>query len=364
MKETSKHPFRRSLPLCLLLALGCCSDDPNGSPGADAGPARDVGADAAADVRTDAVAPITFPADEAPHTEQMEWWYYTGRVTTKVGGVYGFELTFFQPRIGGKFVHIVHLAFTDMVKKSYSNVMQITGEKPPAQPAEGFWLKVGQTEIKGHAGKDQIKAVMNGYALDLDLTATKPVTLQYGTGWMKVGSDAPFYYYSYTNMAATGSLTSGKTKEAVTGTVWMDHQWGTIGAGYGWDWFSLRLDDGGDLMLFNVKREGKIGFSGGTLVRKDGTTVTLKAGDFTVTATGSWTSPHTKTTYSHGWKISAPKLKLDATVTPLLADQEFSHTIMGTPTYWEGLCDVTGTRDGKKLTGHGYVEITGKIPKL
>ena len=337
------------LALTLTLALASCGQDADNTP--DAG------------MPDGWVRPISFPQDEAPHQEQMEWWYYTGRLVTPVGGHYGFELTFFRPRVAGKYLHIVHLAVTDMVKKKYDNVMQLTGEKLPGPPDKGFWIKVGDTEIKGHAGQDHIKAKMDGYAFDLALTATKPVTLQYGTGWMKVGSDSPFYYYSYTNMAAKGSLTVGTKTEQVTGKVWMDHQWGTIGEGYGWDWFSLRLDSGDELMLFTVHRDGKQGFAGGTLTLKDGSTKVLGVGDFTVTATGKWTSPHTKTTYSHGWKLAVPALNLDATVTPLLTDQEFSHTWMGSPTYWEGLCDVKGTRDGEALTGHAYVEITGKIPK-
>ena len=27
--------------------------------------------------------------------------------------------------------------------------------------------------------------------------------------------------------------------------------------------------------------------------------------------------------------------------------------------YWEGLIDLEGTRDGEKLHGHGYMELTG-----
>ena len=263
---------QRLLALALALALLslACSDDTEPQLARDAG---------AADAAADAVKPITFPEDEAPHQEQMEWWYYTGRLTTQAKGVYGFELTVFRPRVAGKHIHVVHLAFTDLVKKTYACEMQVTGEALPTQPAGGgFWIKVGKTEIKGHAGKDNIKGALPGYALDLALSAVKPVTLQYGTGWMLVGSNAPFYYYSYTDMAATGTLTAGGKTEAVTGKVWMDHQWGTIGNGYAWDWFSLRLDDGSDLMLFNVKREdGKPGFSGGTLVSKDGKATVLKA---------------------------------------------------------------------------------------
>jgi predicted secreted hydrolase len=218
--------------------------------------------------------------------------------------------------------------------------------------------------MQGHKGTDQIKARTKSYALDLSLKSQKPVTLQYGTGWMYVGADRPFYYYSYTRMTATGTITVDGKAQPVTGEVWMDHQWGTIGEGYGWDWFSLRMDDDSELMLFKVRRQGAKGFAGGTMVRADGTALALTDADFTITDLGKWTSPHTKTTYSHGWKLAVPSLSWQATVTPVMKDQEFSHSVMGSPTYWEGLCDVSGTRAGKAAPGHAYVEITGKIPTL
>ena len=336
----------RIAPLIITLILTACSGDTAATDAgfADAGPR------------------VVLPDDEAPHSEQMEWWYYTGRLKTDTGDTYGFEFTVFQPRKFDKYFYVSHVAFTDLQKKAYDFEMMLSGEDQRQAVAQGFKLVVGQNSMEGHGGKDRIKARTKAYALDLTLASLKPVTLQYGTGWMYVGSDKPFYYYSYTRMSASGTVTVDGAPRKVTGDVWMDHQWGTIGDGYGWDWFSLRLDDGGELMLFNVHRDGKQGFAGGTLTKKDGASTVLGKGDFTVTATGKWTSPHTKTTYSHGWKIAVPSLKLDAIVTPLLTDQEFSHTWMGSPTYWEGLCDVKGTQDGEALKGHAYVEITGKIP--
>ncbi len=53
-----------------------------------------------------------------------------------------------------------------------------------------------------------------------------------------------------------------------------------------------------------------------------------------------------------------PSLKLDATVTTVMKDQEF-YKSFGTPIYWEGLCDVSGTRAGAAVKGHAYVELTG-----
>jgi len=350
-----------SILLCAVFGPGC--NDDGGSPG---------GSDARVDARIDSGPPdavvkpdtrsqsIELPRDERPHSEQMEWWYYTGRLEATDGDVYGFELTVFQPMIGDKPLYIAHFAITDLGGDAFHAVMDVNADDQRDAVAEGFKIKVNKIEMAGGGGKDSIKGAMDGgHGLELQLTAAKPPVLQYGDGKMTVGSDLPFFYYSYTRMAATGSITVGGVKKSVTGLAWMDHQWGTIGTGYGWDWFSLRLDDQTEVMLFEVRRTGKPGFVGGTLIDKSGKATELEEGDFTTATLGQWTSPHTKIVYSHGWRIQVPSRGLDVEVTPLVADQEFNHNFYGSPIYWEGLCDVKESgRSGSSL-GHAYVEITG-----
>ncbi len=332
--------------LLLLCAWACCVPVPREEARADAGPT------------------VVLPRDEAPHSEQMEWWYYTGRLQSGAGEVYGFELTLFQPRIAGKYIAVAHLAVTDLQRRAYTHWMYIDAEDQRRAADQGFSLEAGPTWVKGQGGAHEIGGELEGYRLELSLAAQKPAVLQYGSGYMYVGSDDPFYYYSYTRMAAAGTLTVGAQRKQVSGPVWMDHQWGTIGNGYGWDWFSLRLDDLSEVMLFKVRKEAGDGFVGGTYIAADGQATELGPDDFTVTPTGSWESPHTGYTYSHGWQVSVPALQLDVAVDPVLADQEFATSFLGTPTYWEGLCDVRGTRAGARLRGHAYVEITGFVPVL
>ena len=62
---------------------------------------------------------------------------------------------------------------------------------------------------------------------------------------------------------------------AVEGRAWMDHEFFTHQLEpdqTGWDWFSLQLDDGTDLMLYRLRRsDGKADpYSAGTFVAADG----------------------------------------------------------------------------------------------
>jgi predicted secreted hydrolase len=50
-----------------------------------------------------------------------------------------------------------------------------------------------------------------------------------------------------------------------------------------------------------------------------------------------------------------PSAGLALKVEPYLEDQELRVAF----TYWEGAVRVSGERDGKQLSGKGYVELTG-----
>jgi predicted secreted hydrolase len=161
-------------------------------------------------------------------------------------------------------------------------------------------------------------------------------------------------------MDAAGQVTVGGKTYAVDGLGWMDHEFSTSALGpdqVGWDWFSLQLDDGSELMAFQLRRgDGQPdGFSSGSVVAPDGTSRTLAPDDFTITPTGEWRSPETGGVYPAGWRIEVPSAGLDLTVTPLLADQENRLSF----TYWEGAVEVAGMASGTPVAGRGYVELTG-----
>jgi len=350
----------RIASLLLVLVLVACGGGRSSPEAPVAG--EHAGAEAAAAV--DASAPratsIRLPRDEAPHAAPIEWWYYTGLLRTAANRSYGFELVVFQAAMPkGLRAYLGHLAITDRASGTFHLATKSAVASPESRD-EGFDLDVDGWRMKGHAGSDEIAAALDGYGFDLKLAAQKPVVLQYGDGEMTIGSERPFYYYSYTRMAASGSMVVGDTREPVEGSAWMDHQWGEMGGGFdGWDWFSLRLDDRTEVMIFRVRRSDAPSFLGGTFVEADGTYRELVSDETVFTPTGTWTSPHTGGTYPHGWTVKVSSLALEVEVVPVLADQEFYESEFHTPVYWEGLCDVRGKRGSSELTGHAYVELVG-----
>jgi predicted secreted hydrolase len=125
----------------------------------------------------------------------------------------------------------------------------------------------------------------------------------------------------------------------------------------GWDWWSLQLGDGRELMLFEIRRAdaSREGASGGTLVRQDGGTRRLRSTDFEVAVLDRWTSPHTRADYPARWRVRVPAEQLELEVTPLLSDQEMRTSFV----YWEGAVSISGTSRSRPVAGRGYVELTG-----
>ncbi len=311
--------------------------------------------------------PIRLPEDEAPHDVPIEWWYYTGTLEIEKTGkpvTYGFEMVTFQFKVRGSKFYVMQFAFTDTESKKFAHQTKFTFKEQP-QPAKGFKLAIGSWSMGGTGGRDKLKADMKDYAIDLTLKAVKPVVFHYGKGYMFLAKNKPFYYYSYTRMAVSGTITAGgKSYPLKGGWAWMDHQWGEsgrIGKDLdGWDWFSLRFDDQSEVMLF-LLRGTKVGHvAGGTYIDQKGNTIELKKGDFTVTSKSTWKSPKSNAVYPQIWEIKIPSLKIDVTVTPVFPEQEvYSNPRDKSSIYWEGLCDISGKKGGKTASGRAYVELTG-----
>ena len=171
------------------------------------------------------------------------------------------------------------------------------------------------------------------------------------------------HYYSLTRMPTEGFVTLDGERFAVTGDSWMDHEFGTSFLErnqQGWDWFSIQLADGADLMMFQMRRaDGSLDpQSSGTLVRPGQPSRRLVASDFALTPGRIWSSTVSGARYPVEWRVSVPGEGLDLRVRPVVDAQELTGARSGV-SYWEGAIDVEGTRAGQPVTGRGYLEMTG-----
>jgi predicted secreted hydrolase len=316
--------------------------------------------------------PVRFPQDEAPHRDLTEWWYYTGHLNAVVDGQqhhYGFELVFFQVlRSDFPPLYAAHFAISDVMRGQFHFAQRSETEAnavlPDGTTTTGFDLSIGNWSMRGVNGHDHLSASMAGYGIDLSLDGLKPPVLHNGDGIITYGLAGFSYYYSRTRMAVSGALVDHGVSLAISGEVWMDHQWGnflTLGSG-GWDWFSIQLNNDTELMLYFIRdASGHIISTYGGYILADGREVLLSPQSMHIQVLSHWRSPATGIVYPSGWLVQIRDVQLQTTLTlqPELKDQELAVYQSTGNAYWEGAVSISGQDNGSAIGGEGYVELTG-----
>ena len=290
---------------------------------------------------------VSLPADDAPHAEPVEWWYWTGHLIDDADRWYGFEHVVFVYRLDGFGATSVHMALTDIAADTFAFEVAYDHGALPEDSTDGFTLEAEGATATGGGGADSLEGFVDGASWDLDLAGQREV-LQHLDGYHDYEDGGYTWYYSRPRMTVAGTLIVGDEDRTVSGQAWFDHQWGDLTAAteQGWDWFALQLDDGRELMLF-LTHSGRL--VGGSLSDQYGT-CELSAEEFAVVETATWTSPNTDCEYPMGWEITV--LDEVFTLTPVREDQELPSSYR---TYWEGAVTIDGAS-----TGRGYVEMAGR----
>ncbi len=339
-----------------------------------------AGSDTAGFARAMAPRPFEFPRDHGPHPDyRTEWWYLTGNLESDGGRPFGFQLTFFRSALSPTApdrpsawntnqLWMAHFALTDIEAGSH-----IVGERfargaagLAGGQAEPFRVWLHDWEIRGLDDSGAFPMVLEveqeGVELRLELDEGKGPVPQGIDGWSQKGPEPgnASYYLSWTRMPTRGHVTIGGDRHTLRGNAWMDREWSTSALGEantGWDWFSLQLDDGREVMFFELRRDDgePDPMNHGSLVGVDGEARRLGAGDVTLEVLDRWESPVDGALYPARWRMQIPDEELDLTITPRVADQEMVVSFR----YWEGAVTVDGTSGSGPVGGLGYVELTG-----
>jgi predicted secreted hydrolase len=327
---------------------------------------------------------IALPRDHASHPDyKIEWWYYTGNLSAAAGRRFGYQLTFFRvgvdpapanpSRWAVRDLFMAHVAVTDVAARRHhaADLVNRGGAGWAGASTDTYrvwnedWSAIRDPEGR-HVLRAATPADRGSFEIDLVLDEGKPFVAHGEQGYSRKGSEPgnASTYYSLTRMPTRGTIVVGGERFPVEGLSWMDHEFGTsfLEAGQvGWDWFSIQLDDGTDLMLFQMRRgDGRADpHSSGTWVGADGRAEAMGAVEFVLRAGQEWTSPASGASYPIWWSVSIPGRGTRLEVRAAVAAQELLTERSTGVTYWEGAIDVRGTRDGREVRGRGYLEMTG-----
>ena len=322
---------------------------------------------------------LEFPRDHGAHADyRTEWWYLTGLVTDEKDRRYGFQVTFFRQglapgepgpessRLRARQIVAAHMAVADLATGRFVHAERIRRTGGGLAGYSTTDLEVWLDDWRMARRDDGSLTVFardpeTAIGLDLGLRPTREVVLHGEGGYSKKGAEDgnASVYLSWTRLEVAGTIEVDGEQRTVEGAAWFDHEWGTstLGAGVvGWDWFSLRLGDGRDLMVFRLRRgDGSADpRSSGTLVEATGELTHLKRDEIEVKVLEHWQSPETGARYPTRWKVRVPSASIDLDVLALLASSELDGTATTGVVYWEGPVEAQGSSFGE-----GYVEMTG-----
>jgi predicted secreted hydrolase len=296
---------------------------------------------------------VQLPADQAAHPgAQDEWWYTVGHLHAG-GHLFGYEVQI----VAGSAATPpqAELALTDVTTgQYYTKTTDFT-------PAQGRFSTTSLDEslptasLSGPPNAMHLTAELPQGMLDLTLDAKGPALYDDGNGLMPF-LGASSYHYALPDLATTGTLTENGTAYQVTGTSWLDRQWGkwdwsTLSH---WTWMGVQLAGGERLDLWDLFADGPEQHYA-TVLKPDGATEVVPVEPLSPDAGDFWTSPTTGQRYATHWTVRIPDLHTTLKVSAAPPRQE----VQTDGGIFEGDSTVTGTVDGKPTIGQAYVEQLG-----
>jgi predicted secreted hydrolase len=334
-------------------------------------------ADSYAQARPDQ--PLVFPRDHGAHPDyRIEWWYLTANLNDPDGNIYGVQWTLFrlavQPPNGrdpadmglDEQVFMAHFAVSTaddhMAFQRYARGGPVPDTSRAGVTSEPFsaWL---DDWVLQSTSSDwlplEVKARQGETSMHLQLQSSLALVLQGENGFsQKHPKGGGSFYYSQPFLKANGELLVNGQSIPVTGEAWLDREWSSQflqGDQLGWDWFSIHLESGEKLMLFQL-REGPgenqaNNFLHGTLISPDGSTTPLDPAQIQMKVVQG--VDVADRTLPLEWRMELPQIQRSFDIKALHPDQWLEVDFP----YWEGVINVTG--NGPQNNGRGYMELTG-----
>ena len=319
---------------------------------------------------------ITFPADHQAHPDfRHEWWYLTANLIDEEGNALGLQWTQFrfasapqendnqakQPKKTtwqSQQIFMAHSAVTTK-DKHYADE-KWSRDQAELAGVDASPLRVYLDDWQWNSSSDDLfPATLNAnsdqFGYSLKLTSNAPYQKQGEQGYSTKSSDGKVasYYYSQPFINVSGEVTIDGVTHLVSGKGWIDREWSSqflLDSQQGWDWFALRLSDETSLVVFQLRNSttGKANYSHARLMNQDGSGITIKQQDISLTAIMQ--TEIDGRDYPTEWQVSIPTQQIELTVSALNPNAKMPLSVP----YWEGPIIIKGSH-----SGFGYMELTG-----
>ncbi len=311
---------------------------------------------------------FTFPEDHGPHPGfRIEWWYITANLKDEQGQSFGVQWTLFRNalRAGSQgsgwndgTIWMGHAAVTSATQHyaaeryARDGIQQAGVNLAPFSAWIDDWKLHSDSTETNPLTDMQLQAKGPQFAYQLHLTSSKPLVLQGTQGFsQKSEQGQASYYYSQPYFQAKGELTIDGKRYQVSGPAWLDREWSSqplTPNQTGWDWFSVHLDSGEELMLYRMRQKQGEPYLTGTWINVDGSTQLLTAKDINLSPLANTrVAGHDMPTR---WSVKIPGKGLEITTEALNPKAWMDLQIP----YWEGPITLSGSHKGV-----GYLEMTG-----
>ncbi len=327
---------------------------------------------------------ISFPADEGWHPgEPTEWWYIAGHLKGESSGdAYSFMLTYFYhpgDTLGISYdgFRILNLANDDS-GEIFTETMPVLSYRDLAtdhlhldagliNQVDESWMHREEPPGTLVPFEYEISATAAHGGLYLSTVLQKRPLILGDDGLFDQGASSYTYYYSLTDNLVSGTIDFDGTSEQVSGSAWIDRQYGSFNPNIGekYEWFFLQLSNGMDLNIWNLftadnRLPDHEAYRLLAVYVDENTQYTEHT--FTLERLGYSQMPGSGNYYARQWRLRSDLNQMDLVITTLHPDAEVAYPFP----FYEGATMASGTVNGSAVTGRGFAELVKsyELPQL
>ncbi len=321
--------------------------------------------------------PLQFPQDHGAHPDyRIEWWYLTANLLDEDGRHWGIQWTLFRQSLSPQSVTTGWQS--NQVWMAHAAITTPDGHVHEQRFARGGIGQAGITDIDSDG---LFNAWLDDWEWRSESASMFPATLTFDIGDQEVSllletelgpvangiegysqkssQGQASYYYSQPYIRISGDITTVDGKTRLDGQGWLDREWSSQALAanqQGWDWFSLHLDSGNKLMIYQLRHDDGKHWLSGNLISPSGASQFLDASMIALRPsriTDIEVGNKERRALPMDWQISVEVEDMVLHTRPLY-DQQWMQT---TIPYWEGVVLVED--DKGNSAGIGYMELTG-----